>query len=243
MGGFDPVAFGGRLREELERRGWDVKTFQQNVAAKVPGSRMGTSYGSIWSYVNDQAPQEPRRETVEAMAALLGVRPDYLLFGDHRTEADVRAAQHSDAAVEEERNDPVLEIFRECFPGIGGRTHKGPGAAAEAMLWRLFSAMTLMRWDLAQIEGEEIDHGELDVEVAHQMVKALLAPLEAMDALPPPLVRPGHRQAASAAQWHAGMTGSSLDDYLIGACEVLRGVVEKQRRSIEWSRRLTHKED
>jgi hypothetical protein len=99
-----------------------------------------------------------------------------------------------------------------------------------------------MRWDLAQIEGKEVDHDALDVEVAYQMVKALLAPLEAMDTLPPPLVRPGYRRADSAAQWHAGMTGPPLDDYLIGACEVLRGVVEEQRRSIGWSRQLTQTE-
>jgi transcriptional regulator with XRE-family HTH domain len=239
MGGFDPVAFGERLREELDLKGWDVKAFQQKVAAKVPGNRMGTSYGSIWSYVNDQAPQEPRRETVEAMASLLGVRPDYLLFGGPRTETDVRAAQHSEAAIAEERIDPVLEIFIEHFPGSGRqRPHHGPGPAAEAMLWRLHSSVEMAGSDLAHLEGREwrLDEDK-EIEIAHQMVRALLAPLKELDALPPRLVEPGRRVAESGGQFHAGMVGPPLDDYLIGACEVLRGVIERQRRSIQFERR------
>lgn len=95
----------------------DVKALQERVAAKVPGKRMGTSYGSVWSYVNGKAPQEPRRETVEAMADILGVRPEYLLFDEPRTEA-ARIAEEQASAIDTGHSwpaewRPILDAFPE----------------------------------------------------------------------------------------------------------------------------------
>src|SRR5689334_10691178 len=81
---FDPVAFGFRLREELERAGLDVKAFQAKVVERG-GAMVGTSYGSIWSFVKGHAPREPRVEVIEAMAHVLGVLPSYLMIGGPRT--------------------------------------------------------------------------------------------------------------------------------------------------------------
>ena len=89
---FEPVGFGERLQAELDRRAWDVKTLQKAVRTKM-GKARGTSWGSIWSYVNGHAPIEPRREVMEALAELLGILPHFLMYGDgYRTAVEAAAA-------------------------------------------------------------------------------------------------------------------------------------------------------
>lgn len=88
---FDPEAFGRRLREAMacphvlpdgrEVEELDVKNLQEQVRAATRGAT-GTSYGSIWSYVNGKAPLEPRREVVEALGEILDRVPHYLMFGE-----------------------------------------------------------------------------------------------------------------------------------------------------------------
>src|SRR5688500_18340553 len=77
---FNADQFGARLREALARGSMDVKALQEAVKARTRGAG-GSSYGSIWSYVNGKAPQEPRREVVEAIADVLGFSAEELRFG------------------------------------------------------------------------------------------------------------------------------------------------------------------
>ena len=78
---FDPKGFGERLRDALEERGWDVKKLRQAVHTKTGGAR-GTSYGSVWTYVNGKAPIDPRREVIEALSELLDRLPAFLMYGE-----------------------------------------------------------------------------------------------------------------------------------------------------------------
>ena len=99
MSTFDPVTFGERLRLRMDERGLDVKSLRQQVSDATGGAR-GTSYGTIWSYVKGHAPLEPRREVVEALAALLDVLPEYLLHGGAKSQAEAAILER-----EEERDD------------------------------------------------------------------------------------------------------------------------------------------
>jgi len=115
MPGFNPVALGERLREEMGKQTppLDVKALQKRVIENA-GEARGTSYGSIWSYVNGQAPLEPRREVIEGMATVFGVLPDYLLAGGPRTpEAKQVAELTAQAKVENYLEVLVTRLFPE----------------------------------------------------------------------------------------------------------------------------------
>lgn len=99
MSTFDPGAFGERLRRCMAQRGLDVKSLRQQISDATGGAR-GTSYGTIWSYVKGHAPLEPRREVVEALAALFDVLPEYLLHGGPKSQAEAAILER-----EEERDD------------------------------------------------------------------------------------------------------------------------------------------
>lgn len=108
---FDPVAFGGRLKVELARRDWNVKALQEKLRAKT-GKIPGTSYGSLWSYVNGQAPIEPRREAIEALAELLNILPHFLMTGDGpRTAVEAAAAADSVGAEGDEETQKAALLF------------------------------------------------------------------------------------------------------------------------------------
>jgi hypothetical protein len=116
---FDPKAFGSRLRGEMRERGVETKALQEDVRERTGGAR-GTSYGSVWSYVNGQAPVEPRREVVEAMAVELGVLPEYLLHGGPRTlaEAEVASAHEAEQPRFYARMLEELPRLKEFDPGL-----------------------------------------------------------------------------------------------------------------------------
>jgi hypothetical protein len=96
----------------MEERGLQLKPFQEAVQEKT-GHARGTSYGQVWSYVKGQAPLEPRREVVEAMAEELGVLPTYLLYGGSRTAEE---AQVVEAVAEEEGS--FLRRMQEVIPDL-----------------------------------------------------------------------------------------------------------------------------
>lgn len=68
-----------RLATRLEEKGWTYKEFQQRVREASDGAR-GTSYGSVWSYVNGEV-AEPRPRVLRAMADVLGLSVDWLVSG------------------------------------------------------------------------------------------------------------------------------------------------------------------
>jgi hypothetical protein len=104
----NPTAMSRVLQEEL--KGWELREFQEAVKEASGGAR-GSSYGAVWSYVNDP-PQNPRRVIVEAMAEVLQVRFEYLATGEPpRTER----AERDREAVEDRYRDPRTKQFFEAL--------------------------------------------------------------------------------------------------------------------------------
>ncbi|HZD06066.1 MAG TPA: helix-turn-helix transcriptional regulator, partial [Longimicrobiales bacterium] len=90
----DAGALARRLAARLEEKGWTYKEFQQRVREAAQGAR-GTSYGSVWSYVNGEV-AEPRPRVLQAMADVLGLSTDWLVSGAGprtRKEAARRASE------------------------------------------------------------------------------------------------------------------------------------------------------
>ena len=114
---FDPVAFGERLRRHMDERDLDVKSLRQQVSDATGGAR-GTSYGTVWSYVKGHAPLEPRREVVEALAALLDVLPEYLLHGGAKSQAEAAILEREDEREDEREGSLITEWMLEELEGL-----------------------------------------------------------------------------------------------------------------------------
>lgn len=121
----DPLALGKRLSKEMARSKLTLEGFRLAVENRS-GHARGTSYGSIWSYVNGQGSAEPRRELIEAMADVLGVLPDYLLTGrGPRTKEDA-AMQEAGLYVDERRDDEDIKRWRIVYRAISAAESKLP---------------------------------------------------------------------------------------------------------------------
>jgi hypothetical protein len=68
--------FGSRLRQAIEKSDFSFRAFQREVSSRVTG---GITYPTINSYLKDET--EPRRDFIEAAAAILGVWGSWLAFG------------------------------------------------------------------------------------------------------------------------------------------------------------------
>lgn len=112
---FDPAALGRRLSGEVEQQGWNVKQLQKELRLKLGETYPHTSYGQVWSYVNGHAPSQPRLEVVKAMAELLHVLPEYLMFGGPKTEEEERLRQEG-----QEREPDFFERLRLENPELRG---------------------------------------------------------------------------------------------------------------------------
>lgn len=118
MTAFDPEVFGERLRKEMAERGLDVKALHEAVARLTNNGR-GTSYGSVWSYVNGQAsPSGPREVVVAALAEALGVLPEYLLGGGPRTREEA-ALRERIVTILEEHKPTLFELLQDKIPELG----------------------------------------------------------------------------------------------------------------------------
>jgi transcriptional regulator with XRE-family HTH domain len=106
----DSSTLGERLFASLQEKGWSYKEFQQKVQ-RVAGGARGTSYGTVWSYVNGEV-AEPRPRIVQAMAEVLGLSTEWLASGDGpRTEKEVaRSALGVEAG--DERTQQLGMLFR-----------------------------------------------------------------------------------------------------------------------------------
>lgn len=251
---YDPEGFGKRLSDEMGRAGIkDAQALQKRLDREAPPNTRGTSYTAVLQYVKGLWPSEPRREVVETLARMFDprMRPEYLLYeGEPRTETDMEAGRRGESAVRPERHEPAATVFRSNLPGSGTRTHwPGPGPAAEAVLWRLWAPLMGATVEARPDGAGPIDEEAIGVACAEQIVRALLAPLKEMDALPPRMLEPGRLQADSQMSFRARMSGPYLDDYIIAACEALRPVVQRQANAISeerWRRDVeneTPKED
>lgn len=251
MKSYDAEGFGARIREEMERAGIeDIRTLQQKVHRAAKGER-GTSYSAVFQYTKGTWPTEPRRGVVEALARVLnGVRPEYLLFNGERTPADQLARERGEAADAGHSREAwaadIDRLFDEAFPGAGryeerdGVTWRlrGPGAAAHAQLWRLWAAVRGVRARVAQAAGEldSFDEAAESVAAAEQVVSAVLAPLHAMNALPPQPSggdMPGVMgTVGSPLALHAHMWGDRLDSFIVSTCETLLSIARRQDNRI-----------
>ncbi|HUF69829.1 MAG TPA: hypothetical protein VMM79_14390 [Longimicrobiales bacterium] len=154
MGAFDPRGFGERLRRALDdgralgHNLSDVKALQAAVHQRTDAR--GTSYGSIWSYVNGQAPLEPRREVVEALAVVLGVRVEWLLQDDGAmTEIEQHARETVSAAAPrgEDSARKITEAFASIIPNFD-RLNLG----TDALYWAWLNLLN--RSSITRVQSE-----------------------------------------------------------------------------------------
>lgn len=109
----DSRALGVRLAERLHEKGWSYKEFQRRVQSAAGGAR-GTSYGTVWSYVNGEV-SEPRAKVVQAMADVLGLSTDWLLSGEGpRTHGEVarRSVRGETPEAKDDRTDRLGVLYR-----------------------------------------------------------------------------------------------------------------------------------
>lgn len=115
---YDPAAFGARLTSESAKAGLTVRDLEREIRARI-GPVRGTSRANLATWLRGQGPApdagEPRRNVVEALARVFStpasaVRPEHLLYGGPRTEAE--------AAAEEEarQHTPVYDEVRAHIP-------------------------------------------------------------------------------------------------------------------------------
>jgi transcriptional regulator with XRE-family HTH domain len=106
----DSRALGERLSASLQEKGWSYKEFQRKVHRAAGGAR-GTSYGTVWSYVNGEV-AEPRPRIVRAMAEVLGLSTEWLASGGGpRTQQEV-ARNALGAELPDERTQQLGVLFR-----------------------------------------------------------------------------------------------------------------------------------
>jgi hypothetical protein len=172
-------------------------------------------YNTIINYhthtVRADKRREPSIDYMMRVCDVLAVRPEWLLLGKGKPTA---AEMATDAAEEVARGRggsadaghggaawaaEVDRRFDEAFPGTGRheqgagepRRIQGPGTAAHAQLWRVWAAVRGVSSRIAQSRGEleRMDDPAVDaadaIECAEQVVRAVLAPLKEIDALPP----------------------------------------------------------
>lgn len=184
---FDPKAFGERLRNALEARGWDVKKLREAVHTKTGGAR-GTSYGSVWSYVKGQAPIDPRREVVEALADLLDRLPAFLMYGEgpmtKREEQAQKAQERVRPHGKESENAPWQERHDAMRAGMHRRSLLWSRATYFYTTEALFQGLVI---DFLESGGEEfLTWSPEDIEeVAFWLVSLIDAPVDALRPVEP----------------------------------------------------------
>lgn len=105
-----------RLAQALERgpRPMSVRGLHQGLEDRFPDLR-GTSYGGVRHYVEGKV-TSPRVELLRAMAEVLGVRPDWLAFGEGpMTEEEARLAEDLDVGEVERREAARRRELRDAF--------------------------------------------------------------------------------------------------------------------------------
>lgn len=224
MAQFDPVALGRRLKRALDDRGWDVKRLQREVRQKI-GNARGTSYGSVWSYVNGKAPAEPRREVVEAFEDLLGLRRGHLMHGGPPTEEHALVSEAADglwSRLDEVRRQRMVAVVRAVKQELSYPEESRPsvhGLRPEEQTLPIWAPLTIEAWrrrrrleDARAIafEGDPPD----DEAVAREIGRALAAPLRILAGGP------------------ENFTSRGLDDYMTLMLPVLLNVGKLEHREL-----------
>jgi len=167
----------------------DVKRLRERVADRTEDAR-GSSYGSVWSYVNDP-PTNPREEIVRALAVELGVTFEWLATGaGPRTPQEAAILEGREAA-----EKPELLRALEDLP-----VYQAMDGEADV---QLLMALTVGRLGLGALEGEELKEALWGFQSALGFLYELVIPGAIEDR--GPVIRMGdvyfHRLALSALQW------------------------------------------
>ena len=189
--------YAARIQVALSQgpRPMSVRALAAELAEQYPDVR-GTSYGGVRSYAEDRV-QNPRIELLRAMAEVLGVRGDWLAFGEgERTEIEQAAtAPELEAAAETERRFSMAEEALQ-------RIAEGAGPAGDRFLdagLARVNVLTTWRRLLRDMWGRERPfqvQGRAELEEA--LGRALVAPLEALRMDPATLSAEGLTEYVSA---------------------------------------------
>jgi transcriptional regulator with XRE-family HTH domain len=179
----DADSVGHRLSERLQERGWGYEEFHRRVREAAGGAR-GSSYGSVWAYVNGKV-SEPRPAVVRAMAEVLDVTYDWLMTGKGpRTVEDAARDRRTEAA------SPRPSVQRGSIDRVGrllrameeARERMPPEAAR--LVGRNGRVIEQLVIDLLESDGLGLDrYAEGEVAEATRLVAWLLIlPLDALGA-------------------------------------------------------------
>lgn len=177
----DPAAFSRRLSSRLEEKGWGYKEFQRRVREATGGAR-GTSYGSVWAYVNGEV-AEPRPWIVAAMADVLGLSREWLATGEGpRTLEEVARTDLEDPAHDIPHTRDAEDRVRALVRAMELARGRLPAIEAQ-LLARRDHVLENLVIDLLECGGRGLEsYGEGEVAEAITLVAWLLTlPLRMMD--------------------------------------------------------------
>lgn len=176
----DPTDFGRRLSSRLEEKGWAYKEFQRRVRDATGGAR-GTSYGSVWAYVNGEV-AEPRPRIVAAMADVLGLSREWLATGTGPRTREEAARRALDARSGPREREEGGERIRGLVRAMQMARNRLPEPEAE-LLSRRDQVLEGLVVDLLESGGRGLEsYGEGEVAEAVTLVAWLLTlPLRMLD--------------------------------------------------------------
>jgi transcriptional regulator with XRE-family HTH domain len=166
----DSGSLARRLTSALDEKGWGYEDFHRRVRDAAHGAR-GTSYGSVWSYVNGKV-SEPRAPVVLAMAEVLGVTYEWLATGDGpRTCEDAARQDRTPRAAARDEGARRLASLLDAMEGARDRL-PDPPARLLARQDRIVERLVI---DLLESGGRTFDsHAEGEVAEATRLVTWLL---------------------------------------------------------------------
>jgi len=171
-----------------------IRAFAAEMRERDPRPK-GSTRAMVHRYLSGATPPS---DFIEAAADVLGLRREWLAFGQGGpTVAEgIAEAASSEQPDGEPGTAAYSEVFRAAFPDCD--------SAARACFWRLWAAVYLR-----ETRPPAEDSAEARLECARRVVSAIQAPLEVLGAMPP-------------------RTGPfKLDDYIIAASLALHGIVDQ----------------
>jgi hypothetical protein len=170
----DAMEWQERLNAAVNRRGWTVYAFAQRLAET---GRKSSSYGSVWAYLNKADSAAPPLVFFEGAAAILGVRPAWLAFGDgEATEAEERERVRAE-------HEPQMERERSARAGALGAAREELGSLSpvgvEGFDQMVLAAVTVAgQW--RALREEDPDPQTRFIEAARALTRASRLPVDAL---------------------------------------------------------------
>lgn len=162
-------ALARRLASTLEERGWGYEDFHRRVREAADGAR-GSSYGSVWSYVNGKV-SEPRPKIVRAMAEALGVTYEWLATGQGPRTAEEAARTRTPPAIARDAGQQRLARLLEAMEGARERLPEPPAR----ILARQDRVVERLVIDLLESDGRSFEtYAEGEVAEATRLVTWIL---------------------------------------------------------------------